>query len=75
MRGKRMVREEAVSTDHLDLSKAERVSMPNWKFPTETIPLRLPALLLALFEGPSDANPKKSDLPAAFGDIFAPACS
>jgi hypothetical protein len=75
IKDKRTAREEATSTDHLDLSKAERVSMPNWKFPTETIPLRMPALLLAFFGSPSDATPKKSDRPASFGDIFTPACS
>jgi len=34
------------STDHLDLSKAVRVSLPNLKLSTETISLRMPATLL-----------------------------
>jgi predicted DNA binding CopG/RHH family protein len=47
IKDKRTAREEATSTDHLDLSKAERVSMPNLKFSTETISLRMPVSLLA----------------------------
>jgi predicted DNA binding CopG/RHH family protein len=38
--------EPADSTDHLDLSKAVRVSLPNLKLSTETISLRMPATLL-----------------------------
>ncbi len=34
------------STDHLDLSKAVRVALPNLKLSTETISLRMPATLL-----------------------------
>jgi predicted DNA binding CopG/RHH family protein len=38
--------EASDSTAHLDLSKAERVSLPNLKLTTETISLRMPATLL-----------------------------
>ena len=38
--------EPADSTDHLDLSKAVRVALPNLKLSTETISLRMPATLL-----------------------------
>ena len=34
------------STNHLDLSKAARASLPNLKLSTETISLRMPATLL-----------------------------
>jgi len=38
--------EQENSTDHLDLSKAERVVFPNLKPSTESISLRLPVSLL-----------------------------
>ena len=38
--------EPVESTDHLDLSKAVRVALPNLKLSTETISLRMPATLL-----------------------------
>jgi predicted DNA binding CopG/RHH family protein len=56
MRDKRTAREEATSTDHLDLSKTERVSMLNLKFSTETISLRMPVSLLACIK--KEANRK-----------------
>jgi predicted DNA binding CopG/RHH family protein len=56
IKDKRTAREEATSTDHLDLSKAERVSMPNLKFSTETISLRMPFSLLTRIK--KEANRK-----------------
>ncbi len=47
------------STDHLDLSKAVRVSLPNLKLSTETISLRMPASLLETIK--IEAN--KRDVP------------
>lgn len=47
------------STDHLDLSKAVRVSLPNLKLSTETISLRMPAALLETIK--IEAN--KRDVP------------
>jgi len=44
--GHRVPTEPADSTDHLDLSKALRLSLPNLKLSTETISLRMPATLL-----------------------------
>lgn len=38
--------ESVDSTDHIDLSKAVRVALPNLKLSTETISLRMPATLL-----------------------------
>jgi predicted DNA binding CopG/RHH family protein len=38
--------ESADSTNHFDLSKAVRVSLPSLKLSTETISLRMPATLL-----------------------------
>ena len=46
IKNEQVVREDGTSTDHLDLSKAGRVSMPNLKFSTETISLRMPVALL-----------------------------
>ena len=46
IKNKQVVQENSPSTDHLDLSKAVRVSMPNLKFSTETISLRMPVALL-----------------------------
>jgi predicted DNA binding CopG/RHH family protein len=46
IKNRQVAREDATSTDHLDLSKAARVSMPNLKFSTETISLRMPVALL-----------------------------
>lgn len=51
--------EPADSTDHLDLSKAVRVSLPNLKLSTETISLRMPATLLETIK--IEAN--KRDVP------------
>jgi predicted DNA binding CopG/RHH family protein len=56
IKDKRTAREEATSTDHLDLSKTERVSMLNLKFSTETISLRMPVSLLARIK--KEANRK-----------------
>ena len=39
-------RESSDSTDHLDLSQAVRVALPNLKLSTETISLRVPGALL-----------------------------
>jgi predicted DNA binding CopG/RHH family protein len=39
-------RESSNSTDHLDLSQAVRVALPNLKLSTETISLRVPGTLL-----------------------------
>ena len=39
-------REPADSTGHLDLSKAVRVALPKLKISTESISLRMPAVLL-----------------------------
>ena len=46
IKNKQVVKEDSASTDHLDLSGAVRVSMPNLKFSTETISLRMPVALL-----------------------------
>ena len=46
IKNKQVVPEDSTSTDHLDLSKAVGVSMPNLKFSTETISLRMPVALL-----------------------------
>ena len=46
IKNKQVVQEDSTSTDHLDLSEAVRVSMPNLKFSTETISLRMPVALL-----------------------------
>ncbi len=51
--------EPADSTDHLDLSLAVRVSLPNLKLSTETISLRMPAALLQTIK--IEAN--KRDVP------------
>lgn len=51
--------EPANSTDHLDLSKAVRVVLPNLKLSTETISLRMPATLLETIK--IEAN--KRDVP------------
>lgn len=51
--------EPASSTDHLDLSKAVRASLPNLKLSTETISLRMPATLLETIK--IEAN--KRDVP------------
>ena len=51
--------EPTASTDHLDLSKAVRVSLPNLKLSTETISLRMPASLLETIK--IEAN--KRDVP------------
>jgi predicted DNA binding CopG/RHH family protein len=56
IKDKQTAREEVSSTDHLDLSKAVRVSMPNLKFSTETISLRMPVSLLARIK--KEANRK-----------------
>ena len=47
------------STDHIDLSKAVRVALPNLKLSTETISLRMPATLLETIK--IEAN--KRDVP------------
>jgi predicted DNA binding CopG/RHH family protein len=39
-------RESSNSTDHLDLSQAVRIALPNLKLSTETISLRVPGSLL-----------------------------
>ncbi len=46
IKDKQVVQEDSTSTDHLDLSEAVRVTMPNLKFSTETISLRMPVALL-----------------------------
>jgi predicted DNA binding CopG/RHH family protein len=51
--------ERTDSTNHLDLSKAVRVSLPNLKLATETISLRMPAALLETIK--IEAN--KRDVP------------
>ena len=51
--------EPADSTVHLDLTRAQRVSMPNLKLSTETISLRMPAALLETIK--IEAN--KRDVP------------
>jgi predicted DNA binding CopG/RHH family protein len=56
MKDQHTAREEAGSTDHLDLSQAERVSMPNFKFSTETISLRMRVSSLARIK--KEANRK-----------------
>lgn len=55
----RVPKEPAGSTNHLDLSKAVRVSLPNLKLSTETISLRMPAPLLEAIK--IEAN--KRDVP------------
>jgi predicted DNA binding CopG/RHH family protein len=59
IKDKKVAREEETSTDHLDLSNAVRVSMPNLKFSTETISLRMPVSLLGRIK--QEANRK--DIP------------
>ncbi len=56
IKNREVVRESAKSTDHLDLSKAERVSMPNLKFSTETISLRMPVALLNAIRREANRN-------------------
>jgi len=56
IKDKKVAREEETSTDHLDLSNAVRVSMPNLKFSTETISLRMPVSLLGRIK--QEANRK-----------------
>jgi len=46
IKNKQVAQEDSTSTDDLDLSNAVRVSMPNLKFSTETISLRMPVALL-----------------------------
>ena len=46
IKNKQVAQEDSTSTDDLDLSNAARVSMPNLKFSTETISLRMPVALL-----------------------------
>jgi len=46
IKNKKVAQEDNTSTDHLDLSEAVRVTMPNLKFSTETISLRMPVALL-----------------------------
>jgi len=46
IKDKMAAHEDVGSTDHLDLTQAARVSMPNLKFSTETISLRMPVSLL-----------------------------
>lgn len=56
IKNREVVREDAKSTDHLDLSKAERASMPNLKFSTETISLRMPVALLNAIRREANRN-------------------
>jgi predicted DNA binding CopG/RHH family protein len=56
IKNRQVTRENAKSTDHLDLSKAERVSMPNLKFSTETISLRMPVALLNAIRREANRN-------------------
>ena len=46
IKNKQVAQEDSTSTDDLDLSNAVRISMPNLKFSTETISLRMPVALL-----------------------------
>lgn len=46
IKDKKVARDEETSSEHWDLSKAVRVSMPNLKLSTETISLRMPVSLL-----------------------------
>lgn len=46
IKNKQVAQEDNTTTDHLDLSEAVRVTMPNLKFSTETISLRMPVALL-----------------------------
>ena len=45
------------STEHLDWSKARKVTLPNLKATTKTISLRLPQHLLDSIKSPANANP------------------
>jgi predicted DNA binding CopG/RHH family protein len=56
IKNRQVAREDAKSTDHLDLSKAGRVSMPNLKFSTETISLRMPVALLNAIRREANRN-------------------
>ncbi|MFM8831850.1 MAG: CopG family antitoxin [Spartobacteria bacterium] len=56
IKNREVVREDAKSMDHLDLSKAERVTMPNLKFSTETISLRMPVALLNAIRREANRN-------------------
>jgi len=46
IKDKKVSREKEISTENLDFSKAVRVSMPNLKFSTSMISLRMPVSLL-----------------------------
>ncbi len=59
IKNKQVVQEDSTSTDDLDLSKALRVSMPNLKFSTETISLRMPVALLNSIR----REAKRNDIP------------
>lgn len=64
IKNKQVVQEDSTSTDHLDLSKAVRVSMPNLKFSTETISLRMPVALLNSIRREANRN----DIPLSESD-------
>jgi hypothetical protein len=56
IKNRQIVQEENRSPDHLDLSKAERVLMPNLNFSTETISLRTLFALLNVIRREANRN-------------------
>jgi predicted DNA binding CopG/RHH family protein len=69
--------EPADSTVHLDLTRAQRVSMPNLKLSTETISLRMPAALLETIKIEANKRdvPYQSLIKMTLADQFRPPVS
>ena len=66
IKDKQAAREDAASTDHLDLTQVVRVSTPNLKFSTETIKRCRPSLVN---ERPKTAiNSQRLDIIASLND-------
>jgi hypothetical protein len=65
------------STVHLDLTRAQRVSMPNLKLSTETISLRMPAALLETIKIEANKRdvPYQSLIKMTLADQFRPPVS
>ena len=66
--------EPADSTVHLDLTRAQRVSMPNLKLSTETISVRMPAALLETIKIEANKRdvPYQSLIKMTLADQFRP---
>jgi predicted DNA binding CopG/RHH family protein len=69
--------EPADSTVHLDLTRAQRVSMPNLKLSPETISLRMPAALLETIKIEANKRdvPYQSLIKMTLADQFRPPVS